>query len=260
MARMKKVRTYQVKDVARISGVSVRALHHYGEIGLLVPVARSAAGYRVYDDDSLFRLQQIIINRELGYSLKEIRRLLDDPSFDAEQSLVAQREQLSRRARATAEMIKAVDRALEILNAQHTDESIDMKAIFDGFDPKAYESEAQERWGHTDAYKESARRTQSYTAEDWKRLKEEQDGIYRAVAAAMEEGQRADDEGVMSLAEQHRLSIDQWFYACTHDMHGALADMYEADARFAQNIDKYAEGLTSFLASAIRANARRNGR
>ena len=75
-------RTYQVKEVVELAGVTVRALHHYDEIGLLVPKARTAGGYRLYDDDDLLRLQQILIGRELGLSLEEIRRSLDDPSFD----------------------------------------------------------------------------------------------------------------------------------------------------------------------------------
>ena len=134
-----------------------------------------------------------------------------------------------------------------------------MKQIFDGFDPAQYEAEAEQRWGHTDAYAESARRTKSYTPADWEKLRDEQASIYGALVSAMKSGKTADDEAVMDIAEQHRLSIDRWFYACSHAMHRGLADMYEADERFAQNIDKFGEGLTPFLAAAIRANAARNG-
>ena len=81
-------RTYQVKEAAELSGVSVRTLHHYDEIGLLVPARRSAAGYRLYDDDDLLRLQQILIGRELGLPLEAIRRSLDDPSFDRRGALL----------------------------------------------------------------------------------------------------------------------------------------------------------------------------
>ena len=98
-------RTYQVKEVTSIAGISVRTLHYYDEIGLLVPSARSASGYRLYDDDDLLRLQQIIVSRELGLSLEEIRKSLDDPSFDRRQALLTQRAQLSQRAQQAAEMI-----------------------------------------------------------------------------------------------------------------------------------------------------------
>src|SRR5262245_31120003 len=102
-------RRYQVKEVAELAGVTVRALHHYDEIGLLVPNGRSAAGYRLYDDDDLLRLQQILIGRELGLSLVAIGRALDDPSFDRREALLAQRAALAVRSERAAAMIRAID-------------------------------------------------------------------------------------------------------------------------------------------------------
>ena len=130
-----------------------------------------------------------------------------------------------------------------------------MKALFDGFDPSRYEEEARQRWGDTDAYEESARRTSRYTEEDWKGLKSEQERIYNDAAAAMNAGTPPQDPVAMSVAERHRLLLDRWFYPCSKAMHRGLADMYEADARFAHNIDRHGKGLTPFLAAAIRANA-----
>ncbi len=256
---MKRKRTYRVKEVARIAGISVRALHHYDEIGLLVPSTRSRSGYRLYDDDSLLRLQQILIGRELGLSLEEIRRSLDDPRFDKKRALLEQREQLQRRAARTAEMIRAVDKALFVLEGEQEGENMDMKEIFDGFDPSRYEEEARQRWGETDAYKESMKRTKRYSDDDWKKIKAEQAAIYSQAFAAMRAGKKASDEEVMDIADRHRRSIDRWFYPCSLQMHESLADLYEADPRFAANIDKFGEGLTPFLVEAIRENARRSG-
>ena len=87
---MKSAKTYKVKELAQLSGVSVRTLHHYDKIGLLVP-SRSGKGYRLYTDNDLFRLQQILIQRELGLPLEEIRKSLDDPKFDARATLVRQK-------------------------------------------------------------------------------------------------------------------------------------------------------------------------
>ena len=244
----------QIKEAARLAGVSVRTLHHYDEIGLLVPKRRSAAGYRLYDREDLLRLQQILIGRELGLSLLEIARSLDDPGFDLGQALRAQRQQLQGRAERTAAMLRSVDAALAILDADRGG-SMDMKALFDGFDPSRYEEEARQRWGNSDAYKESARRTSRYTEQDWKRLQVEQERIYNDAAAAMNAGTPPQDPAAMSVAERHRLLLDRWFYPCSKAMHCGLADMYEADTRFAQNIDRYGKGLTPFLAAAIRANA-----
>lgn len=90
--------TYQVKEVSRLAGVSIRTLHYYEEIGLLVPTGRTDAGYRLYTDDDLLRLQQILIGRELGLPLEEIRRSLDDPTFNRREALLAQKKQLEQRA------------------------------------------------------------------------------------------------------------------------------------------------------------------
>jgi DNA-binding transcriptional MerR regulator len=252
---MKPRRTYQVKELARIAGISVRALHHYDAIGLLVPTARSASGYRLYDDDDVIRLQQIIVARELGLALEEIQKSLDDPSFDRRQALLSQRTQLTQRAEETAAMIAAVDCALSLMDTEDKENSMDMKRLFNGFDTSKYDEEAKQRWGHTDAYKESTRRVQRYSAEDWQRFGAEQAAIYGDAFSALQAGKAPDSPGVMAIAERHRLSIDRWFYPCSVEMHEALALGYAEDARFAENIDKYGAGLTPFLVAAIRANS-----
>jgi DNA-binding transcriptional MerR regulator len=249
-------RTYRVKEVARIAGVSVRALHHYDEIGLLVPSARTPAGYRLYDDDDLLRLQQILIGRELGLSLEEIRRSLDDPRFDRRRALLSQRAELERRARQTAEMIRAVDRTLAVIDGG-SGGNMDMKGIFDGFDPSRCEDEARERWGDTSAFQASKARAARYGDEDWKQIRAESAAIYGAFAAARSAGKDPAGEDVLAIVERHRLSIDRWFYPCSAAMHARLADLYESDPRFAANIDVHGEGLTAFLVAAIRAAAAR---
>ena len=251
-------RTYRVSEVARIAGVSVRALHHYDEIGLLVPRERSEAGYRVYDEDDLLRLQQILLGRELGLALEDIRRSLDDPSFDHRQALLAQKRQLQARARRADEMIRAVDTALAMLEDAQGG-SMDMQQLFDGFDPTQYQAEVQERWGESEAYRESAKRSKRYGKDDWRRIQEEQAAIYADAAAALQAGRAPDSAEAMDVAERHRQSIERWFYACGPAMHTNLADLWEADARFAESIDKHGADLSPFLAAAVRANARRHG-
>src|SRR5262245_15994911 len=249
-------RTYQVKEVAELSGLSIRALHHYDSIGLLCPSGRSAAGYRLYGDDDLVRLQQILIGRELGLALEDIRRSLDDPSFDRREALLAQRAALAARAGRAADMIRAIDAALTAIEENDMGK-VDMKKIFDGFDPKQYERETEQRWGNTDAYKTSVQRMKSYKQADWSALKAEQAAIYTDALAALRAGVSADDERAMDIAERHRLSIDRWFYPCSAKMHCGLADLWEADRRYADNIDKHGPGLTEYLAAAVRANAKR---
>jgi DNA-binding transcriptional MerR regulator len=247
-----------VKDVARLTGVSIRTLHHYDAIGLLVPGARTAGGYRLYTAADLLRLQQILIGRELGLPLEEIRRSLDDPRFDRKAALLDQRQRLRDRARQAEAMIRAIDTALAALGGATTGE-IAMKDLFDGFDPARYEDEARQRWGGTDAFAESEKRTARYTPNDWKTLEAEQGAVYESAAAALKAGKAPSSVEAMAIAERHRLGIDRWFYPCSHAMHQGLASMYESDDRFRQTIDRYGEGLTTFLAAAIRANAARSG-
>jgi len=255
-------RTYQVKEVVELAGVTVRALHHYDEIGLLVPKARTAGGYRLYDDDDLLRLQQILIGRELGLSLEEIRRSLDDPSFDRRRALLAQRAELAARAGRAESMVRAIDAALATLDEaekedMNVDKKVDMKKIFDGFDHDQYADEAKQRWGHTDAYKISAKRVKSYTEADWKLIRDEQVAIYADLFALLKAGVAPDDPRAMNVAERARLSIDRWFYPCSAQMNAGLGDMWEMDPRFEANIDKHGAGLTKFMAAAARANAAR---
>lgn len=122
-----------------------------------------------------------------------------------------------------------------------------------------WEAEARERWGHTDAYEESARRTRSYTDEDWARVKAETESVEAAFAAALADGEAPDGARAMELAERARLYINDNFYPCSHAMHAGLADMYVADPRFRAHYEDRAAGLAEFVAAAIKANGASRG-
>ncbi|MEZ4450329.1 MAG: MerR family transcriptional regulator [Nannocystaceae bacterium] len=250
------VRAHQVKEVARLSGVSVRTLHHYDAIGLLTPSARSAAGYRLYSDDDLGRLQQILIGKALGLSLEAIRASLDQPGYDRRQALRRQRTALIARRDEAEGMIRSIDAALRQLEGEGAMET-NMKELFDGFDPAEHEDEAKARWGQTDAYRESTRRTRGYGPEEWAAIKAEGEALIAGLLAAIDAGARPEDEAATALAETHRLHIDRWFYPCDPAMHEGLAAMYTADARFRDHYDRHREGLAEFFAAAIRANSAR---
>ncbi len=247
--------TYKVSEVARMAKITVRTLHHYDAIGLLAPSGRTEAGYRLYGNADLIRLQQVLLYREFGLSLERIRKILDDPAFDQRAALLEQRTQLVARAERNEAMLRAVDCALESLKGDQ--EEMDTTKLFDGFDPARYEDEARKRWGHTDPYKEAQRRTKGYSKEDWERIKAENNDLMDRLAGLLGQGESADGDEAMDLAEAHRLHFDRWYYPCSHAMHAGLADMYKSDPRFGSNIDKHGEGLAAFLADAIRANATR---
>ncbi len=248
-----------VSEVARLANVSVRALHHYDEIGLLVPSARTAAGYRLYGDADLARLQEILLFRELEIPLDDIATLLSGGAFDRRAALELQREMLLQKAVRTEALIASVERAI---NAERTGVRMtkeEMFEVFGDFDPAEHEEEVQERWGETDAYKESSRRTAKYTKADWERFKAESEQIGTDTARLMDEGVPAGDPRAMDLAEQARLQIDTWFYPCSHEMHVNLAEMYIADPRFTATYEKIHEGMAQYWHDAILANAARQG-
>ena len=248
---------HRVGDVARLAHISVRTLHHYDEIGLLRPSAHSAAGYRLYTPEDLDRLQQVLFYRELGFSLEEIRELMADPGFDRSQALVEQRTLLAARLRRLKTMVALIDRTLATRpgGAQMTSE--EMFEVFGDFDPARHEAEVKERWGDTDTYRESARRTSSYGSEDWRRFKEESAAIDGRIASLMDEGLAPDDPRAMDAVDQARLLIDRWFYPCSRQMHAELGKMYVADPRFAATYESIRPGMAAYLQAASAANAAR---
>ncbi len=248
--------TWTVSEVAGMAHVSVRTLHHYDATGLLSPSGRSEAGYRLYERQDIERLQQALFFRELGFSLEEIRAVLDDPAFDPVEALVVQRELLAEKAARIQAMIGAVEAALEARQKGVTMNDGEMFEVLGDFDPKQHEDEARERWGDTDAYKESARRSARYNKEDWKRIKAEQDEIVEAFASAMVAGLAPDTDEAMDIAERHRLGIDGNFYPCSNEMHVNLGRMYVADPRFTKHYEDRAPGLARYVCEAIEANAK----
>ncbi|MBW5485623.1 MerR family transcriptional regulator [Streptomyces bambusae] len=248
---------YSVGQVAGFAKVTVRTLHHYDEIGLLSPSGRSSAGHRRYDDGDLDRLQQILFYRELGFPLDEVAALLDDPDTDPQEHLRRQHALLTDRIDRLKEMAAAVERAMEARRMSVNLTPEEKFEVFGDHDPDQYADEVQERWGDTDAYKESARRTASYTKEDWKRLMDLHNDICRRFAELMATGATAGSEAAMDLAEEHRQWIDGSYYACSHEMHTCIGETYVSDERFTATYDAVRPGLAVFLRDAIVANAAR---
>ena len=248
-------RTYTVGDLASLAHVSVRSLHHCDAIGLSSPSERSASGYRLHRHDDLERLHQILLYRELDFPLDAIGRLMLGPTFDRRAALVAQRELLAGRAHRITTIVLAIDAALDALSTGEPMDDADMFEVFGDFDPGQYEAEVKERWGVTDAYAESARRTARFTKDDWKAIKAEGGAVTDALAARSAAGASPADADVQALVDRHREHIDRWFYPCSIEMHAELGEMYVADPRFAATHERIQPGLAAFLRDAIRVRA-----
>lgn len=249
--------SHTVGQVASLAGVSVRTLHHYDAIGLLSPRARSEAGYRLYANGDLERLQRILAYRELGFELDAIRELLADPDDDAH--LRRQAALLDRRAKRLDAMRATLRKTMEARKMGVNLTPKEMLEVFGDADPTEHAAEAEERWGDTDAYRESQRRTKRYGKAEWRVIADEGESIEARWAQAMAAGTPADADEATGLAEEHRAYITRWFYDLAHEMHVNLADMYVADPRFTAHYDRRAEGLATYVAAAIRANAERHG-
>jgi DNA-binding transcriptional MerR regulator len=250
---------YSVGEVAKAAKVTVRTLHHYDRIGLLSPGGRTPAGYRRYRDADLDRLQRILFYRELGFPLEEIAAVLDDESTTPGEHLRRQHAMLRDRIRHLEAMAAAVEHAMEAakMGIQLTPEE-----KFEVFGPEykqEWETEAEQRWGDTDAWRESQRRTASFSKADWARITAEQAALNERLAAALKAGEAPDSGPAMDLAEEHRQQISDTFYQCGYEMHRCLAQMYVADPRFTATYEKLAPGLAQWLHDAILANAERAG-
>jgi DNA-binding transcriptional MerR regulator len=244
-----------VGAVARLAGVTVRTLHHYDEIGLLTASGRSDAGYRRYADPDLDRLQRILFYRELGFGLDQIKNVMTDGDADAVGHLRRQHTMLLDRIGRLERMAAAVEKAMEARTMGINLTPEERFEVFGDFNPDDHAAEVEERWGDTDAYRESARRTARYTKADWQRIKAQGQAAIEQVVAAMRAGKAAESPEAMAGAEAHRQQITDAFYDCTYDIHVGLAEMYVADARFTATYEKIAPGLAQYLHDAIRANA-----
>ena len=233
----------QIKEFAKFTGVSVRTLHYYDEIGLLQPAhVDRATGYRYYDETSLLRMQEILFYRELDFSLKSIEEILTSPNYDKHKALQEQKQLLILKKERLEGLICAIEDAMK--------GEIVMKA-FDNTTYEAHKAEAQQRWGKTDAYKEHSEKTKNYTKDKWNSLASDMDLIFGEFALCMKNGCEPASQEAQSLVKKLQDHITENHYTCTKPILFGLGQMYVADDRFQQNIDKHADGTAAFVSEAI---------
>lgn len=246
-----------VGQVAQTYGVTVRTLHHYDEVGLLCPSERSHAGYRLYTPDDLERLATIVIYRRLGLPLDDVAALLRGDGSPIEH-LRRQRDVVMDKVDGLHGLIDAIDARLEREMNEQPATREDLKEVFgDGFKDE-YQAEAQQRWGETGAWKQSATRTERYTPADWRKIKDEAAAINDAFVAALKAGLPPTSTEAMDAAESGRVHIETWFYDLDRDFHRNLGDMYVADPRFTKTYEDIEPGLAAYVRDAIHANADRH--
>ena len=233
----------QIKEFANFTGVSVRTLHYYDQIGLLKPAdVDEHSGYRFYDERSLLRMQEILFYRELDFSLKSIRDILSSPNYDKNKALREQKQLLILKKERLERLIAAIEGAVK-------GECV-MKA-FDSSEFERYKEEARQRWGHTGAYQEYEERMEGIPPEALSGPAERINEILAEFAVAMEQGASPDSAGAQELVKELQSHITENFYTCTREILSDLGQMYAADERFQKNIDKNAPGTADFISRAI---------
>ncbi|MEQ1564378.1 MAG: MerR family transcriptional regulator [Myxococcota bacterium] len=240
-----------VSEVAALTGITVRTLHHYDEIGLLRPRERTDAGYRRYDEQDLARLHEILWWRSFGFPLDEVRALVESADSDPLESMVAHRERLVAQVGALEAQVAALDRAIARVRDREPLTNDDLAALFDGFDPSLYEAEVEARWGDTDAFHESKRRTSRYGRAEWEAIRAEAAAVNERLGELLRAGADPASGEARDAAEAHRAHIDRWFYPVTPEIHLGLAEMYVADPRFTATYDQVAPGLAQWLRAAV---------
>ena len=233
-----------VKEVSKITGISVRTLHHYDAIGLLKPTKVTEAGYRMYDDTALGRLQSILLFRELQFPLKQIRAILDRPDFDPAEAIARQIGLLELQRRRIGELIAF---AREIQSKGVTTMNFD---VFDRKEMEKYKEEVAAKWGNTKAYREFQQKEAAREEGSYGRIAEELMAMFSELGGLKQLSPDADE--VQKKISALQKFITDNYYECTDEILSGLGQMYAEDERFRKNIDRAGgEGTAVFASRAI---------
>ncbi|MPM34320.1 HTH-type transcriptional activator mta [bioreactor metagenome] len=236
----------KISEVAKLTGITVRTLHYYDEIGLLKPSEITESGYRLYSKGSLETLQQILFFRELDFPLNEIKEIMTNPNYDKTEALNKQKELLIKKRQRIDNLIGLINNTVEGEDNMSFKE-FDMKDIEES--KRKYAKEVKERWGNTDAYKECEERTNSYSENQWEAINKESSEILKAFGEHI--GYDPGSAEVQDLVEKWKNHISSSFYNCTKEILSGLGLMYINDERFQKNIDQNGEGTAELMSKAI---------
>ena len=237
----------RISEVAKLTGITVRTLHYYDEIGLLKPSEITEAGYRLYSREDLEILQQILFFRELDFPLSQIKEIMNNPNYDKEEALKKQKELLIQQRQRIEGLIKLIEKRIEGDNNMSFKE-FDMNEIEEN--KKKYAKEVKERWGTSKAYEESEKKTSSYNKEKWGDINQETSEIFKGFAELRNSDPGSEE--VQELVRRSQKYITDNFYTCTNEILSGLGLMYVEDERFKENLDKNGEGTAKLMAEAIK--------
>ncbi len=241
--------SYTVQALAKLANTSVRTLHYYDAIGLLAPSRVGRNGYRQYDEPDLLKLQQILFFRELDFSLADIKRILSSPYFDMATALADHRHLLVLKRKRLNRLVATIDQTIKKINQETSMSDEELYDAFADEETKHYAAEAKQRWGNTDAYKQSQARVSKMTKAQMAKLKEDGVKHTQAIAEAMDLG--VDSPEVQALIKKSHEGVN-FFYDCSLEMFRNLGQMYVDDPRFTAYYEKFRPGLAMFMRDAIK--------
>lgn len=236
---------YLIKEASKISGLTVRTLHHYDKIGLLSPT-KAENGYRYYSDDDINRLQEILFYKYLGFPLKEIKHMLADSKSKRKENLIQQLEMLNQEKNKITKLIETLEKTIEEVNGG---KKMTTEEKFQGFNFKdnlKYRDEAIKKYGE-DTILESERRQNGKE----EILTEEFNNIFFSLAENMNNKIDVSDEKTQLLVEEIHKNINKYSFDCSYEVFEHIGKGYVADERFKKNIDQFAEGLAEYVSEAI---------
>lgn len=250
---------YTVKELAEISGVSVRTLHWYDEIGLLKPAYHGANSYRYYEEAQLLILQQILFFRELGFNLNEIQKLLSQNDFDNIRALYAHRRILEKDIARKNSLIATIDNTIQRLRGSQVMKDEELYYGFDKSRQKEYEQYLVKYHGTAaeDLLLESKKRTAKWDKDEWDDVKNQGDAIYKALTEAIEQGLKPDTDEVQAIIQRH-YAIQNRFYECTKEVYIGLSELYVQHPDFKKFFDVYHPKMIEYVGEAMKFYANKN--
>ena len=241
---------YSVSQLAKMACVSVRTLHHYDQIGLLKPTSRTSAGYRLYVERDLLRLQQILFFKELDLPLEEIRRILDDPAFDQLAALRHHRRMVEQEIERMTSLLLTIDKTMASLTEDEQEMPLTDEELYEGFSKEKIERwkrEAREQYDPA-LMAEANRRVSEMSKERWKAIQAEGDKVTRALAELMDRSPDAPE--VQDLIAQHHAWVEH-FYTAPAELYRGLGEGYAQNPEFRAFYDKHRIGLADFMKDAM---------
>jgi DNA-binding transcriptional MerR regulator len=241
---------YTVRQLAKLAGVTVRTLHHYDQIGLLRPGARTAAGYRLYRETDLLRLQQILLFREMDVPLEQIREILDDPRFDLVQALRGHRQTLQARAARLETLLHTIDKTIAQLTPSEDTAMLTVEELYEGFsreDAERYRREARANWGE-ERVEATEQRARKMSKAQWQAVGQQGEAATQLMASLMDK--TPDDPAVQAAIAQHHAWIEN-FYPAPAELYRGLGQMYVEHPEFRAFYEKVRPGLAEFMQAAM---------